>query len=205
MNIEDSSDLDRMHRRPAEHYFEDIDHSVNKETKMMKSNHGLFSQTKIPFLIGGGLLVVIVMIIMFFPKTENSNDMQQLESMEKRIQNLESVFEKTEQMGEGIAMVEKQNQRIDIFMNRYAKLQSDLSLKINLIEKKLDKLKVSETAGIKKKLPVKTEKGLHTVTTGETLYSISKKFGVTIDELRNMNKSLNSNSIYPGQKLRLVK
>lgn len=43
---------------------------------------------------------------------------------------------------------------------------------------------------------------VHTVATGETLYSISKKYGLTIDELKSLNQ-LEGNQLYLGQKLRI--
>ena len=44
----------------------------------------------------------------------------------------------------------------------------------------------------------------HVVVKGDTLYSISKRYGLTVDELKNMNK-LDSNSISIGQSLILKK
>ncbi len=44
----------------------------------------------------------------------------------------------------------------------------------------------------------------YTVTSGDTLYSISKRFGLTVDELKNLN-SLTDNNIRLGQKLVVVK
>jgi hypothetical protein len=48
-----------------------------------------------------------------------------------------------------------------------------------------------------------TEK-LHTVVTGDTLYNISKRFGLTVDELKALN-NMPDNSIKLGQKLVVVK
>lgn len=53
----------------------------------------------------------------------------------------------------------------------------------------------------------KEEKGIlnnHIVVKGDTLYSISKKYGLTVDELKNLN-GLKSNEISIGQKLSLKK
>jgi len=48
-----------------------------------------------------------------------------------------------------------------------------------------------------------TEK-LHTVVTGDTLYNISKRFGLTVDELKALN-NMADNNIKIGQKLIVVK
>ena len=40
----------------------------------------------------------------------------------------------------------------------------------------------------------------HTVAKGDTLYSLAKKYGVTVDEIRSAN-SMSGNDLYAGQKL----
>jgi LysM repeat protein len=48
---------------------------------------------------------------------------------------------------------------------------------------------------------VSTEKRYHTVQKGETLYWISKKYGVTVVELQKLNNLSADQSIRTGQKL----
>ena len=49
---------------------------------------------------------------------------------------------------------------------------------------------------------VKKSSDYHTVTSGESLYTIAKKYGVSVKELREMNK-LNGNKIQKGQKIKV--
>lgn len=49
--------------------------------------------------------------------------------------------------------------------------------------------------------PTSTPSGTHTVKTGETLYSISRLYGVTIQAIAQANGLVNLNVIYPGQQL----
>jgi LysM repeat protein len=44
---------------------------------------------------------------------------------------------------------------------------------------------------------------VHTVKKGETLYRISKRYSVTVDQLRAWNGKGNSNTIYPGEELQV--
>lgn len=66
---------------------------------------------------------------------------------------------------------------------------------------------INKNIGTEKKdsivLNTPTEK-LHTVVTGDTLYNISKRFGLTVDELRALN-NMADNNIKLGQKLIVVK
>jgi len=43
----------------------------------------------------------------------------------------------------------------------------------------------------------------HVVQKGETLYSISKKYGLTVEELRRLNKFNKESLLQPGQRLSL--
>lgn len=45
------------------------------------------------------------------------------------------------------------------------------------------------------------KKGYHTVRSGETLWGISRRYGLTVEELRNLNKLSPGVSIYPDQRL----
>lgn len=56
---------------------------------------------------------------------------------------------------------------------------------------------------IEEELPNKNDK-LYIVKKGDTLYSISRKLNISVDTLKSLNK-LNSNDIYVGQQLILVK
>jgi len=64
-----------------------------------------------------------------------------------------------------------------------------------VLGKRYKKQKIEETINSQK---------THIVVKGDTLYSISKKYGITVEELKKINK-LRSNNIYIGQTLILIK
>jgi LysM repeat protein len=41
----------------------------------------------------------------------------------------------------------------------------------------------------------------HEVQSGETLYAIGRRYGISVEELRRLNDLGNDNTIQPGQKL----
>jgi len=45
---------------------------------------------------------------------------------------------------------------------------------------------------------------VHEVSAGETLYSISRRYGLTVDQLRAYNNIGQDAAIRPGQRLRLT-
>ncbi|MGE0587627.1 MAG: LysM peptidoglycan-binding domain-containing protein [Cyclobacteriaceae bacterium] len=52
--------------------------------------------------------------------------------------------------------------------------------------------------------PPQQVKGVHTVAAGETLFSISRQYGLTVDEIKSMN-NMPDNSISVGQQLNVAK
>lgn len=75
---------------------------------------------------------------------------------------------------------------------------------IALIEKYDLHMYDTEVLGKSFKREKETNSSNHIVVKGDTLYSISKKYGITVEELKNIN-NLTSNTISIGQSLRLIK
>jgi LysM repeat protein len=92
--------------------------------------------------------------------------------------------------------------KFDSLAERMLKLERSIaSLKARPVAK--PKVSVKKTA-VKKPVVKKTVKKapiLHTVKKGETLYSIGKKYKITIATLRKLNKLSKTSKIYPGNNL----
>jgi membrane-bound lytic murein transglycosylase D len=81
-----------------------------------------------------------------------------------------------------------------------------LASKVNALEKQITSAqttKKSSTESSKQSKAVK--KRYHEVKRGETLYRISKQYGITVDELRRLNKLSPNQPIEVGQKLLVSK
>jgi LysM repeat protein len=79
-----------------------------------------------------------------------------------------------------------------------------LAQKVDALEKQ--KQSASEVKGkpsTPSKPAVSTEKQYHTVQKGETLYRISKQYGISVEELRKLNNLSEDQPIYTGQKLQI--
>ena len=77
-----------------------------------------------------------------------------------------------------------------------------LAQKAEIPEKQKQPIAESKaTSSPPSKEPVSIEKQYHTVQNGETLYRISNKYGVTVEELRKLNHLSADQSIRTGQKL----
>ncbi len=73
---------------------------------------------------------------------------------------------------------------------------------VKVITSKTDKSIKKNSASVAKPPSKKHTKAQHHIVgAGDTLFSISRLYNMTIDELKVLNKSLAGNDIYPGQKL----
>lgn len=62
----------------------------------------------------------------------------------------------------------------------------------------------TSTVESKDSTPAPATESVHTVRAGETLFSISKRYGLTVEELKQLNGIGNQNLITVGQKLRIL-
>lgn len=78
-----------------------------------------------------------------------------------------------------------------------------LGLYIKTLEERIDTLtqKIETMAFLPQKTLAQEKDQYHTVIRGETLYSISKKYGLSVDEVRRLNNLKPNQPIQPGQKL----
>ncbi|MBW2657786.1 MAG: LysM peptidoglycan-binding domain-containing protein [Deltaproteobacteria bacterium] len=99
-----------------------------------------------------------------------------------------------------------------LIMERVDRFEGTVTTQIDQIIKELGKLhqKTGSAPAPKAKAaqPVAkstTEKKMkiHKVSAGETLYSISRRYGLTVDQLRTYNNIGKDTTIRPGQKLKL--
>jgi LysM repeat protein len=76
-----------------------------------------------------------------------------------------------------------------------------LSQKVEALEKRSEPTTELKTKPSPPRSEVKAQKRYHTVQKGETLYKISTKYGITVQELRKLNDLSESQSVRTGQKL----
>lgn len=170
------------------------------------------SQGKVLLFGGAGLLVLIILVVLLFlgGKETPSEDMSliqaRLSQMEARIKNASALESRIQEIEE------KENEI------RQSLLKTDLS--IRTIKGDLNQL-VEAFEGFQKKSPPapkkveapkvvkevskpQTDKSYHVVSRGETLYRISRKYGISVDDLRRLNNMDANAVIHPGQELLVV-
>jgi LysM repeat protein len=190
--------------------FEEEEYSPWK--KKDKSKSKIFKMPEeVPFLwFGIGFLVLIILLILFFPKGRNSINESQIADLEARIKKLEERVVKLETIDDKVAQIWEQAKAFEQFKERFDRSEASLSLRMDQIAQSIDDLKKKlakatpkqvKTSSQKKVTKKTGKKRYHTVSAGDTLYGISRKYGLTVEKIRQLNKLAKSADIHPGQEL----
>jgi LysM repeat protein len=175
-----------------------------------------------PVLIGGGaLLVAVIVILMFLSGAPKTAERDLLKGLETRLKSMEEKLAKLEWIDTGMARLERKEKEIASISDRIAQLEANLNRKVDQLAKDMTKpapkppepaapraeaaVPKPEAASPKPAAPAKTEKNskpkLHAVQKGDTIYGISRKYGIATDQLMKMNKLGPNDPIKPGQQL----
>jgi len=158
-----------------------------------------------------GFVVVVFLAMLFFSGSDPSEPTPKLKTLEKRMMQLENRLAALEPQTGQAKSADPENQKITQYMGRFDRFEAATTERMDHLTKRLDNL--SKKTPVAKppvtKRPAadastkKTDVQYHLVSKGETLYSISRAYGLTLDELRRLNKLDDKVSIYPGQKLKI--
>jgi LysM repeat protein len=186
------------------------------------ANEGGQQKSMKPILIVGGiLLVAVIAILMFLSSTPKSAEKDQIKGLENRLKGIEEKLAKLEWIDTGMARLDRKEKEIASFSERMAQLEASLNKKVDQLSRDMTKpppkppespaLKAesaaqkTETAAQKPATPAKAEKDtkakVHVVQKGETIYGISRKYGIPADQLMKLNKLDPKDPIKPGQEL----
>ena len=157
------------------------------------------------------IVVVIILLYILLPTGSSNQDKAKLSGFDARLDQLEKRMLKLESVGERVLNLEKSLKDNGTIEKRLDRLEASLAKRMDQVDKELLQMRKNlESKKIQKSTPppptqqkkATTEPAKqHIVKKGDTLYSISRKYGLSIEQLRKKN-SLDKNSvIFVGQKL----
>lgn len=148
-------------------------------------------------LIGIGLLLLVSLFFKFILTSQNAVDESEIRSLEARIRQLETKLAKLEMIEAKLTEIEKKGD----------KHASTLMQRVNQLEESICSITAAmpEGRGISETKPAEAEPIFHKVCPGETLYYISRRYGLPVEELLRLNNLDSKTVIHPGQRLKVRK
>lgn len=189
--------------------------SPTSEKEYYSTGNNSFQRTSAKhflFAVVGFLILIALSLIVLF-RSYNLAEKVQLSALESRLEQLENKLVALEKDDKVLSRPGVSAKQLRLLGEKFDRLESSVAARIDNMIKNLSNLQPKPTPTASQKAPVtqpvKTTKKeikpkIHTVIEGETLYRISRRYGLTIDQLRQYNKLGAAASIYPGQELKLT-
>lgn len=204
MTQRDDDRTDKFNENPEDNNYNE-QYSLWKEDKKLKfgTNATKMSEKISLSKFGIGFLILLILLILLFARNR-------IATLENRLKTFEEKITKLDMVNDRVAQVWEQAQTFQQFKERFDRSEAALTSRmdqivINLgnLQKQMSKVrtqnaKTSKTAKVSK---TTTGNRYHIVKPGETLYQIGPRYGLTVKELRQLNKLGDGDTIYPGQKL----
>ena len=177
----------------------------------------------LPLTLGGmGIFLLAVIFAWIFIKPQDPGSLQRLERLEARLLDLEKKLFLLETLDAKLIALDTQNQKFQSAIDRFDQAEASMSLRMDLLTKEFEKLRPRavpepEPTAAPRQTPesvigqpeqpdvqIKPGPVEHVVTAGDTLYSISRSYGLTVKELLQYNNLTEGATIYPNQRLSVV-
>lgn len=143
----------------------------------------LFGKSLFSLLIGALTVSAVFLILGFFLRSSNVNLEIKLRSLENRIKQIEDRGYRIDWIEAKLEQIEEQNKQFTTFIETFMKFQAPP--------------KISTARNSKEQ----TKAVYYEVIAGDTLYSISRSHGLTLEELRRLNLLTSEAIIHPKQRL----
>lgn len=179
------------------------------------ANHSSIFQNKssLAYIMGGiGLIIIVILLVIVLAGPSDVADREQLQALDERIQKLEKQLTTIGLLDQALVRIDDNEKELSLIMERVDRFEGTVTTQIDQIIQELGKLHQKEGSApaaktkspppVAKSIPKKQPK-VHEVRAGETLYSISRRYGLTVDQLRTYNDIGKDAAIHPGQKLKL--
>jgi len=209
MKWKDSDEVMDANDEAGSAYEEDYSPLRSKNFNLVAKLAAAIAQPGV-WIIFVALILLLVIFLMFFPKGETSSQKSNLSQQWQEIENkIASLEEQNKTMDEQIRAIQES---ADPLLIRLDRLESKFGKQLDDLQKQLMQLKSipaqqkTTTAPKKvsaKKSTQKTAPKTYVVQKGDTLYSISKQFALSVSQLRKLNKLSSNEAIFPGQELKI--
>ena len=171
------------------------------------NRQSLLRKPFVPYIAAGVVaLVVILGFSMYGTSSQNDALSEEVALLNKRLEDIEFRIGNLEQVSSGNESLGTLKNNTDMLAQQFQALETKLGRNLNQINDKLAALeKKQKETPQKTATPPKSAKKaspkIHVVKAGETLYQISRKYGLSVEQLKKLNGMGNDVTIRPGQEL----
>jgi preprotein translocase subunit SecF len=205
--------MDKINSNLEKDYFDEKEFSSENKKKKVKFGSKIFKVLEeVPFS-WFGIAFLILIILLFFFSSRNGVDDKQVAAIDTRLKKLEERIATVEIANIYITKIWEEAKTFEQFKERFNRSEASMTVRMNNIAEGQDKLQIKMAEAIPEKsgsqepaeVSKKTaKKRYHTVRAGESLYVISRRYGLTVKKIQHLNKLNDRSVIYPGQKLLLT-
>jgi LysM repeat protein len=215
MKWKDSGEMVEKEEDVQEKYFDEEHYSPWAEGKDTKKRFKLSKIQILSILLTVAIIALISALIVLLVEGGGTSS-KYVGALEQRLKSVEEHLDRYESIDEKVTAIWEQAKSFEKFKDRFDRSEASASLRMDHLTMSLEALqkelnevrntkKVSapppNNATIKSASNSKTKNQYHIVRSGDTFYSISKKYDLKIDQLLQMNQAQPDSVIMPGQKL----
>jgi LysM repeat protein len=158
-------------------------------------------------ILGVGIVIVVLIVISLF-RGGNNVTKEEFKSLGNRLDQIERRLASSEAAEKRISSFESQFQTINQSLARLDGADRTLKERMDKLSQQIEKPATpprpapkATTPPARKTPTTKSTSRYHEVAPGETLFQIAGKYGVSVEDLRRLNKIKPGQALQPGQKL----
>lgn len=204
-------------------YYEDDGYASFKEKGLNKS--AFLSGNPVRYLYWGlGIAIVagvVLLVMLLFSNLNEPADRAQVVKLEQKIEQLEQQLKNYDGVDEKVTRIWEQAKSFEKFKTRFDRSEASMSLRMDHLAMSLDALQKKTDQTLKKigelekkpaspvapASPPPAKKAAapktHTVVAGDTLFSISRRYNLSVEELKSINQLTGAAVIHVGQTLKV--
>jgi LysM repeat protein len=174
-----------------------------RKTNTCAPNRSPFSK----IILGAGIVIVVLIVILLF-RGGNNVTKEEFKSLGNRLDQIERRLAASEAAEKKISSFDSQFQTINQSLARLDGADRTLRERMDKVAQQMEKPATppgpapkATTPPARKTQPSKSTSRYHEVAPGETLFQIASKYGMSVEDLRRLNKIKSGQTLQPGQKL----
>ncbi len=215
MKWKDSDEMNENEEKTEEEYFDEERYSPWSNAKSPSKGRKPGMMPLVFILLGLAVIAsVSALLIILLSNDGDAMNRQQFVAMEEKVRQLEERLDKFEAIDEKVTRIWEQAKSFEKFKDRFDRTEASMSLRMDHLTMSLEALQkqvskprpaTSKPAAEKAQEQVPEATGqkmvYHTVSAGDTYYSISKRYNLELEKLLSMNGLKKDSILQPGQKL----